>query len=40
MDARGFTPKVKQLEQINVELDENDEERIKINSKKKYIDNN
>jgi len=25
MQAKGFVPKVKQLEQINVELEENDE---------------
>jgi len=40
MAFRNFTPKVKQLEEINVALDENDEKQIKINSKKKWIDNN
>jgi hypothetical protein len=38
MKAKGFIPKVKQLEQLKIELDENDEREIKVNSKKK-IDN-
>ena len=36
MSAKGFIPKVKQLEQIKIELDENDEKEIKVNSKKKF----
>jgi hypothetical protein len=39
MECRGFVPKVKQLEQIAVEMDDNDEQVMKINSKKKYIEN-
>ena len=39
MNAKGFIPKVKQLEQIKIELDENDEKEIKVNSKQKRIDN-
>ena len=38
MNAKGFVPKVKQLEQIKIELDENDEREIKVNSKRR-IDN-
>lgn len=39
MNARGFIPKVKQLEQLNVEIEEGEDKVMKINSKKK-IDNN
>ena len=39
MKAQNFVPKVKQLEQIKIELEENDEKEIKVNSKKKKIDN-
>ena len=38
MNAKGLIPKVKQLEQIKIELDENDEREIKVNSKRR-IDN-
>lgn len=39
MKCKGFVPKVQQLEQLKIELDENDEKEIKVNSKKKMIDN-
>jgi hypothetical protein len=34
MSAKGFTPKVKQLEQLHVEINE-DEGELKLNSKTK-----
>lgn len=36
MKFKGFVPKVKQLEQVKVELDENGEQEIKLQSKKKF----
>jgi len=39
MECKGFVPKVKQLEQIAVEMDDNDDKVMKINSKKKQIEN-
>ena len=39
MEQCNFTPKVNMLEQLNVEIDDNDEDRVKITSKRKRIDN-
>jgi hypothetical protein len=35
MKAKGFIPKVKQLEHIKIEIDENDEKEMKVRSSKK-----
>ena len=40
MAAKNFIPKVQQLEHLSIQIDEDGEKAMKLDSKKKYTDNN